>query len=118
MRRSVAVLSRDGHEIQSVEFDAAPLKVGRDRQNDIVLEPDPLQLVSREHRIIEQIGQRCFVRDLDSRNHVYIERAGDCARVDRAELVLAPGRVAAPPSPIPVRHDDGPLQDPHGSLHA
>lgn len=86
-RQSVAVLSPDGDEIASVELDADPLRVGRERRNDIVLAPDPQQLVSREHCVIERVGQRWYVRDLDSRNHVYIERGGERERVDRAELL-------------------------------
>lgn len=71
----------------TVHLDAKPLRIGRERDNDIVLEPDPDQLVSREHCVIERVGQRWCVRDLDSRNHVYIERAGQRARVDHAELL-------------------------------
>lgn len=84
---SLAVLSPEGEEIHTVHLDAEPLKIGRERYNDIVLEPDPEQLVSREHCLIERVGQRWCVRDLDSRNHVYIERGGERARVDRAELL-------------------------------
>src|SRR5918998_2841664 len=83
---SVAVLSPDGDEILTVRLDMESLRVGRERQNDVVLEPDPQQLVSREHCVIERVGQRWWVRDLDSRNHVYVERGGERARVDRAEL--------------------------------
>jgi predicted component of type VI protein secretion system len=82
----VAVLSPDGDEILTVRLDTESLSVGRERQNDVVLEPDPQQLVSREHCVIERVGQRWWVRDLDSRNHVYVERGGERARVDRAEL--------------------------------
>jgi len=84
---SLAVLSPEGDEVHTVQLDAELLTIGRERHNDIVLEPDPEQLVSREHCVIERVGQRWCVRDLDSRNHVYIERAGQRARVDRAELL-------------------------------
>jgi len=52
-----------------------------------VLEPDREQLVSREHCVIEPVGQRWWVRDLGSRNHVYLERADHRAQVDHAELL-------------------------------
>jgi hypothetical protein len=84
---SLAVLSPDGEEVLTVRLDSAPLTIGRERHNDIVLEPDPEQLVSREHCVIERVGQRWCVRDLDSRNHVFIERAAQRARVERAELL-------------------------------
>lgn len=87
LRPSVAVLSPDGEEVLTVDLDGELLTIGREPRNDVVLEPDPEQLVSREHCVIERVGQRWCVRDLDSRNHVYIERAGQRARVDQAELL-------------------------------
>jgi predicted component of type VI protein secretion system len=84
---SVAVLSPDGDEILTVRLDTGSLRIGRERHNDVVLGPDPQQLVSREHCVIERVGQRWWVRDLDSRNHVYVERGGQRVRVDRAELL-------------------------------
>jgi predicted component of type VI protein secretion system len=70
-----------------VRLGAEGLSVGREGHNNIVLEPDPQQLVSREHCVIERVRQRWCVRDLNSRNHVFIERAGQRARVDQAELL-------------------------------
>ncbi len=84
---SIAVLSPDGDELATVQLDGDLLRIGRERRNDILLEPDPDQLVSREHCVIERVGQRWCVRDLDSRNHVYVERLGRRARVDQAELL-------------------------------
>jgi len=84
---SVAVLSPDGAPILTVQLDAAPLRIGREADNDIVLEPDPEQLVSREHCVIERVGQRWSARDLDSRNHMYVERSGQRARADSVELL-------------------------------
>jgi hypothetical protein len=81
------VLSPDGDAVVTVRLDGEALTIGREGHNDVVLEPDPQQLVSREHCVIERAGQRWCVRDLDSRNHVYIERAGHRARVDEAELL-------------------------------
>jgi len=71
----------------TLQLDPEPLRIGRESHNDIVLQPDPQQLVSREHCVIERVGQRWCVRDLDSRNHVYVERSGQQVRVDQAELL-------------------------------
>jgi FHA domain-containing protein len=84
---SIAVLSPDGEEIGTVRLTGEPVRIGREPDNEIVLAPDPKQLVSREHCVIERRAQRWCVRDLDSRNHVYLERQGHRARVDRAELL-------------------------------
>jgi hypothetical protein len=84
---AVTVLSPGGEQIACVALTSEPLGVGRERHNDIVLHPDPEQLVSRRHCVLEPVGQRWYVRDLDSRNHVYIERTSERARVDRAELL-------------------------------
>jgi FHA domain len=84
---AVAVLSPDGDEVVTVQLQPDPLRIGREPYNDIVLQPDPDQLVSREHCVIERVRQRWCVRDLDSRNHVYVERAGQRVRVDQAELL-------------------------------
>lgn len=86
-RPSIAVLSPDGQRILQVRLTGEPVRIGREQGNDIVLAPDPGQLVSREHCVVERTAQRWWVRDLDSRNHVYLERAGDRARVDQAELL-------------------------------
>jgi DNA-binding response OmpR family regulator len=83
---SVSVLSPDGDEILTVALGTEPLRVGRECHNDIVL-PDPDKLVSREHCVLERVAQHWWVRDLDSRNHVFIERAGHRARVGHAELL-------------------------------
>lgn len=83
---SITVLSPDGDQLATVTLDDAAVRVGREPGNDIVLRPDPAQLVSRQHCAIEAAQRRWWVRDLDSRNHVYVERRGELARVDRAEL--------------------------------
>jgi len=64
-----------------------PVRVGREPDNDIVLAPDPGQFVSRQHCVIEPLGSHWRVRDLQSRNHVYVERAGHRSRVDGSELL-------------------------------
>ena len=86
-RPCVAVVSPDGDDVLTVQLGPEPIRIGRDSHNDVVLQPDPQQLVSREHCVIERVGQRWCLRDLGSRNHVYIERAGQRARVDQAELL-------------------------------
>jgi DNA-binding response OmpR family regulator len=84
---SIAVLSPAGERILTATLGSEPLTIGREGHNDIVLAPDPQQLVSREHCVIERVAQRWRVRDLDSRNHVYLERAGQRVRIDCAELL-------------------------------
>jgi hypothetical protein len=84
---SIAVLSPAGEQILTATLGSTPVTIGREHHNDIVLAPDPEQLVSREHCVIERVEQRWCVRDLNSRNHIYLERAAQRARIDRAELL-------------------------------
>jgi hypothetical protein len=80
-------LTPSGDVLSTINLTADPVKVGRGASNDIVLLPDPDQLVSRAHCRIELLDEHWYVRDLSSRNHVYVERRGILARVDRAELL-------------------------------
>lgn len=73
--------------MRTIVLDDEPVRVGREVDNDIVLGPDPGQFVSRQHCVIEPVGRHWRMRDLESRNHVYIERAGHRSRVDRSELL-------------------------------
>jgi hypothetical protein len=84
---ALTVVSPDGVALRTIELAGEGLQVGRAPHNDVVLEPDPGQFVSREHCVIERVGRYWRVRDLDSRNHVYVERAGHRSRVDASELV-------------------------------
>lgn len=84
---ALTVVSPSGEDRGTVPLATASLRVGREADNDVVLGPDPVQVISREHCIIESVGRRWWVRDLDSRNHTYLERGGDRAQVDRAELL-------------------------------
>lgn len=70
-----------------VRLATEPVRVGREVHNDIALGPDLTQIVSREHCVIEPLGRRWWVRDLDSRNHTYVERGGVSAQVDHTELL-------------------------------
>jgi hypothetical protein len=81
------VLSPDGDQLMTMTLHETAVRVGRELDNEIVLRPDSAQLVSRRHCAIEPAQRRWWVRDLDSRNHVYIARKGDLARVDRSELL-------------------------------
>jgi len=83
----LTVLSPDGEDRGIVRLVASPIQVGRAADNDVVLIPDPLQMVSREHCVIEPMGRHWWVRDLGSRNHTYIERVGVRAQVDHEELL-------------------------------
>jgi hypothetical protein len=86
-RPVLTILSPDGDARGTVRLEASPVHVGRAADNDVVLHPDPLQIVSREHCVIEPVGRHWRVRDLGSRNHTYIERVGVRAQVDREELL-------------------------------
>ncbi len=83
----LTVLSPDGEDRGSLPLAGLPVHVGRAVDNDIVLGPDPAQIVSRMHCVVEPVGTRWWVRDLDSRNHTYIERVGVRAQVGYAELL-------------------------------
>lgn len=86
-RPALTVVSPDGEDRGTVPLAAEPIRVGREIHNDVVLDPDPAQVISREHYVIEPVGRRWWVRDLDSRNHTYLERGGARAQVDRMELL-------------------------------
>ena len=84
---ALTIVSPDGEDRGVVRLEAQPITVGREADNDIVLAPDDQQVVSREHCVIERVGRRWWARDLDSRNRTYIERGGERAQIDRAELL-------------------------------
>ena len=84
---ALTIVSPDGEDRGTVTLGAEPVRVGREAGNDIVLDSDVAQVVSREHCVVEPVGRRWWVRDLASRNHTYIERGGVRAQVDRAELL-------------------------------
>lgn len=86
-RPALTVVSPDGEDRGTVLLGVDPVRVGREADNDVALGPDPAQIVSREHCVIEPVGRRWWVRDLDSRNHTFIERRGERAQVDRVELL-------------------------------
>lgn len=85
--QSLIVVSPDGENRGTVALAKQSIRVGRDADNDVVLDPDPEQVTSREHCIIERIGWHWWVRDLGSRNHTYLERHGTRAQVDHVELL-------------------------------
>ncbi len=107
---TLTILSPDGEDRGTVRLEAQPISVGREADNDIVLAPDDQQVVSREHCVVERVGRRWWVRDLDSRNHTFIERGGARAQVDRAELLhgdavcLQADRAAEPGGEDEIRH--------------
>ncbi len=83
----LTLVAPDGAELREIVIASDPVRIGRAPHNDVVLEPDPCRFVSREHCVIEPVGRRWRVRDLDSRNRVHVERAGHRSRVDVSELV-------------------------------
>lgn len=55
---------------------AAPLRIGRSAQCDLVL---PFEGVSRQHAELARAGPLCTLRDLDSRNGVFVNGEKLCA---------------------------------------
>jgi len=84
---ALIVVSPDGEELAAVPLATEPIRIGREPDNDVILAPDPAQVISREHCVVERVGWHWWVRDLDSRNHTYLERQGERAQVDHVELV-------------------------------
>jgi len=73
----------DGAERDRVELSGERLVIGRLADvNDISLEPDPDQLVTRKaHCIIRRVGSRWLLADPGSANGTFIRRAGEMSRV-------------------------------------
>jgi len=84
---ALVVVSPDGEELAAVPLATEPIWIGRWPDNDVILDPDPEKVTSRKHCVVERVEWRWRVRDLHSRNHTYLERQGERARVDHAELV-------------------------------
>jgi pSer/pThr/pTyr-binding forkhead associated (FHA) protein len=74
------------------------IKVGRDKNNDIVLNDDPL--VSRMHATIEKEGEYYYIYDKDSTNGTYVNNnpiarsekiqlhSGDIIRIGKTKLQI------------------------------
>jgi FHA domain len=82
----------DGDERERFDLAGDRVTIGRLASlNDIALEPDPQQLVTRqEHCALERAGSRWFVVDTGSVNGTYVRRRGDLERV-RGRIELADG---------------------------
>lgn len=82
------VLRPDGGRLGDVRLSGERISVGRLAENDIVLEPDPEQLVTRlAHCGFEKRGERWFVFDGGSVNGTFLRRGDHLERVsDRAAL--------------------------------
>ena len=83
------VVSRPGAAVPvTVPLDGARVTVGRLEANDVVLQPDTQQLVSRfAHCTLEREGSRWLLVDGGSLNGTYLRRAGGLQRVhDRTPL--------------------------------
>lgn len=80
----------DGKTMPSIELSGDRVTVGRlPDANDIALQPDPEQLVTRkEHLAFERSGAGWSVVDADSVNGTFLKRDGELTRVNgRAQLV-------------------------------
>ena len=78
----VDVRGPGAEEAMTVEIEGERLTIGRLAGiNDVVLQPDPQQLVSRTHCLIERDGGRWYVVDNASANGTLIRRGGSLERV-------------------------------------
>jgi DNA-binding winged helix-turn-helix (wHTH) protein len=77
------VLGPDGSELESVALSGERVTVGRlPEVNDIALQPDPEQLVTRAaHLTLEREGARWFVLDGGSVNGTFLRRGKELQRV-------------------------------------
>jgi DNA-binding winged helix-turn-helix (wHTH) protein len=85
----VVVFGPDSGTIDSVELSGQRVTVGRlPDANDIALQPDPEQLVTRaNHCMFERDGSRWFVVDGGSVNGTFLRQGGELGRVsERAAL--------------------------------
>ena len=88
-RAEIVVRGPDGHEQATVQLSSDRVTIGRlPDANDIALQPDPEQLVTRSnHCAIERDGARWLVVDGGSVNGTFLKRDGELTRVDgRAAL--------------------------------
>ncbi len=87
---------------RQIDFgDKTRLQIGRDPSNDVVL---PIPTVSRYHALVERIGQRFRVRDLNSSNGTFVNdqridtevwlQAGDTIRVGPQRFILGQDQLA------------------------
>ena len=83
-RAQVVVRGPDGTALETVWLSGERVTVGRLAEaNDIALEPDPEQLVTRAaHCALEHHGSHWFVVDGGSVNGTYLRRGDDVGRVD------------------------------------
>jgi hypothetical protein len=88
----IVVRRPDGTELTSVQLPDDRLTIGRLRDaNDVALEPDPQQLVTRSHHLtFERQGGQWLVVDGGSVNGTFLRRGGELTRVD-GRAMLADG---------------------------
>ncbi len=104
---TLVVRDPDGRAYASRELTGERLTVGRLADlNDLALEPDPQQLVTRQkHFVLERDGAKWFVTDHGSVNGTFVRRGGEMERIsDRKELrdgdvVCVAGRLLTPETP-------------------
>jgi hypothetical protein len=88
-RAEIVVRRPDGTELTSVELPDDRLTIGRlPDANDVALEPDPQQLVTRSHHLtLERHGGQWLVVDGGSVNGTFLRRGGELTRVDGRALL-------------------------------
>lgn len=72
----------DGSRRRTVDIDAGQIRVGRDRDCELLLPADPT--VSRQHAVMRTDGETWVIEDLASRNGTYVN----------GERILAPVEVS------------------------
>ncbi len=85
----IVVRRPDGTHLAALELAGDRIAIGRlPEANDIALEPDPQQLVTRaSHCTLEREGGRWFVVDGGSVNGTFLRRGDDLVRVTDRELL-------------------------------
>jgi hypothetical protein len=85
----IVVRRPDGTELTNVQLADDRLTIGRLRDaNDVALEPDPQQLVTRSHHLsLERQGGQWLVVDGGSVNGTFLRRGGELTRVEGRHLL-------------------------------
>jgi hypothetical protein len=97
----VTVYDPQGAERARIELSGEQLSVGRlPEVNDVALEPDPDQLVTRkQHCILLREGSRWYVADQRSANGTFVRREGELVRISEetqlndGDVVCIAGRI-------------------------
>src|SRR5580658_6461671 len=99
------VVARSGEVLGRRDFTASSVKIGRDAENDLRIDHPAL---SRQHAILEKVGEAYTIRDLESQNGTLVNGkkvAGTHALNEKDEIQLGDFTVifhSGPPLPTSV----------------